>query len=403
MKSRQSLPILFCFISSLAVGQEVKPLSVAGAQFQIVSLTDYITQVRANSGAIKVRQLAADSAVAMEPLLSSPNVSPSFSYSKGAYYGKTPYTPFVSPQSDTYSLSGTLEGFGKRESRKNSANAEIARTKAEVEAVTRAVEGDALFAYIDTLRLKLNWQAVQRAIGRLSSSADREAAAAIVEQNKIAEAISNDIKYFAYGMTVYLGRDTSVLPEPIGNLTYAPQNFDLNALTSKALTSRRDVLATEAYLKSAQASVDVAKKNRNIDFSVSAWYSVTPAYTASGTSYTETTSHGYSISVPIPTANLFNGPVVQASNYQTIAEIELRDLKQKVVVEINQAHLQYVTARRRLEEAEKAHRTAAASLDSSAVKITAARETEFDLNDARTNHAKALIALRRISGDYDLP
>lgn len=392
-----------CGLTPFVLAQELRPLSVSGVQLQAVSMTEYLAQVRAANGAIRARQLTADSAVAMEPLLSSPNVNPSFSYSKGAYYGKTPYTPFVSPSSDTYSLSGTLEGFGKRESRKNSANAEIVRTKAETEAVTRAVEGDAIFAYIDTLRLKLNWQAIHRAIDRLSKSPDSDAAASVAEHQKILDAIQSDFKYFSYGMTLFLGKELEQLPEPIGNLTFNPRDFNPKELTSKALAQRRDILAVEAALRSAQANVDVAKKNRNIDFSLSAWYSVTPAYTASGTSYNETSAHGYSISMPIPTANLYSGPVVQATNSQTIAEIELRDLKQRVAVEINQAYLQYLAARRRLEAAEKSFNTAQSELNSSVKNILASRESEVDLNDARTNHAKALVALQRVSGDYDLP
>lgn len=399
----KNLLVPFAFLAVAAHAQEVKPLSISGVQFQAIGLSDYLAQIQTSSGTIKSKRLAVESAIANEPMQSSPNVNPSFSFSRGAYYGKTPYTPFVSPSSNTYSLSGTLEGWGKRQSRQNLAHAEIGRTRSEADAIQRAVEGDAIFAYFDTLRLKLNWLTLQKAIDRLAKSTDSNAATSIVEHEKIQGNIANDLKYFAYGMTVFLSKETQQLPEPIGNLSYATKEFDPKELVANAVAQRKDIQAMEAVLKTAQASVEVAKKNRNIDFSLSAWYSVTPAYTASGTSYDQTTAHGFSISMPIPTANLYDGPLVEALNNQSMADLSLRDQKLRVVAEVNQAYLQYVSARKKLNDAERVFQQSNPDVATSVEAIVAARETEVDLNDAKTNHAKALVFLRRVSGNYDLP
>ena len=403
MKKINVLLFAMGLVSPAVFAQEIAPVSIPGVQFKALSLADYISQVRASSGAIQARKLSAESAISMEPLLSSTQIGPSISYSKGAYYGKTPYTPFVSPKSDTYSLSGTLEGFGKREARGNLAKAETSLAKMDVEVVSRTVELEAVFAYIDTLRTKLQWQAVNKEINRLLAlEKTSDVSSLLAEQRLALENISNDIKFFAYGMTLPLGAEVSQLPEPIGNLVVTPREFDLKDLLSNALTSRTDILAVEAQLNLSLKNLEVTKKSRNIDLSLSVWYSYTPAYVSDGTNYDKTTAYGYSISMPLPTQNLYDGPVISASNNRTIAEIELRNLKHKATVEVHQAFLQYSAAKRKLQESEMAHVKKMGEAPATAEAIAESRESEMGLIDAKTNHAKALYALRWASGSYEL-
>ena len=402
MKKINVLLVAVGLISPVVFAQEVTPVSIPGVEFKALSLSDYISQVRASSSAIQVRKLSAESAISMEPLLSSAQIGPSISYSKGAYYGKTPYTPFVSPKSDTYSLSGTLEGFGKRKARESLAKAETSLAKVDVEVVSRTVELEAVFAYIDTLRSKLQWQAVNREINRLLTlEKTADLSSALAEQRLALENISNDIKFFAYGMTLPLGIEVSQLPEPIGNLVVTPQEFHLKELLSKALSSRTDILALEAQLNLAHKNLEVTKKSRNIDLSLSVWYSYTPAYVSDGTNYDKTTAFGYSVSMPLPTQNLYDGPVISASNSRTTAEIELRNLKHKATVEIQQAFLQYSAAKRKLQETETTHNKKMVKAPATMEAIAESRESEIGLIDARTNHAKALYALRWASGGYE--
>ena len=63
--------------------------------------------------------------------MSAPVINPSVTISKGAYYGQTPYTPFVSPASNTFTFGGVLEGFGKRAAREEYAKAELVRTQSD--------------------------------------------------------------------------------------------------------------------------------------------------------------------------------------------------------------------------------------------------------------------------------
>ena len=403
MKKINVLFFAMGLVSPAVFAQEIASVSIPGVQFKALSLADYISQVRASSGAIQASKLSAESAISMEPLLSSTQIGPSISYSKGAYYGKTPYTPFVSPKSDTYSLSGPLEGFGKREARGNLAKAETALAKMGVEVVSRTVELEAVFAYIDTLRTKLQWQAVNKEINRLLTlKKTSDVSSLLAEQRLALENISNDIKFFAYGMTLPLGAEVSQLPEPIGNLVVTPREFELKDLLSKALTSRTDILAVEAQLNLSLKNLEVTKKSRNIDLSLSVWYSYTPAYVSDGTNYDKTTAYGYSISMPLPTQNLYDGPVISASNNRTVAEIELRNLKHKATVEVQQAFLQYSAAKRKLQESEMAHVKKMGEAPATAEAIAESRESEMGLIDAKTNHAKALYALRWASGSYEL-
>lgn len=147
-----------------AIAQEDK-LQIEGLNFRAYRLNDFIKIAQQNSGSLRGKELAIDSAVAAVDTMDFLNINPSLTYSKGSYYRATPYTPFVSPQSDTLSLSFTVEGWGKRSSRADYAEAEVNRNKTELDWYRRNVEAEAAMIFVDALRLKEIWLALHKANG----------------------------------------------------------------------------------------------------------------------------------------------------------------------------------------------------------------------------------------------
>ena len=392
-------------ISNLAFAQSDPALNIEGFKYKTISFAEYIKEVHQNSASINSKQLSLLSSKAMVAPMAARNINPSFNYSKGAYYALVPYTPYVSPSSSTYSLSGTLEGWGKRGAREEFANAEVARNESELSSLKRTVESDAIFAYLDTQRVKLNWLAFRKAIDELSLIKGKEAQSSISDLTATLNNISNDLKFFGYGLITFVGKPSEEGFIPQGNtINTFPRNLKVNDLINEALSKRVDLIALNDNVKSADAGANLVSKNRNIDLSPSAWYSTTPAYVSSGTQYGTTHSYGFSVSIPIPIQLRFDGDLVSAANNKTQAEYALNDAKNRVAVEVRQAFLQYNVAKEKLKMAEQNFLASQEKSKPRTVQsITQTREKSTELIDAKVNHAKALIFLLRVSGDYEIP
>jgi len=392
-------------ISNLAFAQSDPVLNIEGFKYTTISFAEYIKEVHQNSASINSKQLSLLSSKAMVAPMAARNINPSFNYSKGAYYNLVPYTPYVSPSSSTYSLSGTMEGWGKRGAREEFANAEVARNESELSSLKRTVESDAIFAYLDTQRVKLNWLAFRKAIDELSLIKGKEAQNSISDLTATLNNISNDLKFFGYGLITFVGKPSEEGFIPQGNtINTFPRNLKVNDLINEALSKRVDLIALNDNVKSADAGANLVSKNRNIDLSPSAWYSTTPAYVSSGTQYGTTHSYGFSVSIPIPLQLRFDGDLVSAANNKMQAEYALNDAKNRVTVEVKQAFLQYSVAKEKLKTAEQNFLASQEKSKPRTVQsITQIREKSTELIDAKVNHAKALIFLLRVSGDYEIP
>jgi outer membrane protein TolC len=251
--------------------------------------------------------------------------------------------------------------------------------------------------------LKLIWQALQTANEKIQSINDKDAASAIENQIAIQKTIANDFKYFSMGMNAFVGQGVSQLFEPKGSLDVPAREFKPADYSATALARRNDIVSLEAALKVAQANLNLTEKNRRVDLSPSIWYNHTNAYLYSTTQYNKSATYGFSISVPIPVANLYDGPLVQANNNKTQVELYLNDAKARAVIEANQSLMQYNTAKTRLEEV-RAYREEGLKDKSRTTKnMVQQREREVDWIDAQTNHVKALIQILRVTGDYNLP
>jgi outer membrane protein TolC len=111
------------------------------------------------------------------------------------------------------------------------------------------------------------------------------------------------------------------------------------------------------------------------------------------------------ITIPIPVTNyLQSADIVSAANQKLQYEMQLRDLKIQIRVQVLQAFMQYSSARDTLVNAQKAYEATIKNPNKNPViAIMDARDKEGDLLDAKTNHIKALLNLWRQSGNYSAP
>lgn len=379
-----------------ALAQEDK-LNIEGLNFRAYPIEQFIEAVQQDSAALKSKTLAIQSAEATATAMAFPNLNPSLTYSRGAYYGSIPYASFTAAQSDTFVLSFMVEGWGKRESRKDFGQAEVRRNEVELNWYRRNLESEALMLYIDSLRLKQIWLALRKEGERMAAVPNGQDAQK--ESRRLQGSLAKEIRYLSHALVAYLPEGTSTVPEPMGRLDIAPRDFDAETLIRNAYDKRADLNASESAMQSAGKSLEMAEKSHQLDITPSVWYSRTPAYSTYGV----TTAYGFSLTVPIPTASLYRSDVLAASHYKTQMENNLNELKKRVRMEIHQAMAQYQNAKEQLSSAEKAHQEAVAANKNNVDTMVSERQKEVDLIDARTNHLKALINVLRLSGDYSLP
>lgn len=168
---------------------------------------------------------------------------------------------------------------------------------------------------------------------------------------------------------------------------------------------RADIVAMQAAINSSEKSIAMAHANRNWDVQPYVSYTTTPQYVSSGYTYYPQNGFSAGLSIPIPVNNyLQNADIVQTSNQKLALEMQLRDLKSQLRVQILQALLQYNAAKQILSEATNAYAGASKLANQDSAKgIMDIRDKEGALIDAQTNHVKALINVWRQSGDYNVP
>ena len=360
-------------------------------------------EVNSNNGTLKVRRLGADSATAISQRAGNLLLSPIITYARGSMYTQSPYVGYNNPSSNTLGAMVTVEGWGKRSAREAQALAEANRLNTEMITESKTIETEAIFAYIDALRTKLLWQSYQEAIIDLASYQSPLAKKNILDFKDIQKVLENDLKFYAYSLINYLGKSENELPLPIGTLNLEPKSFQISELISQANSSRAEITSTQAAIESASANLEVIKASKNIDVMPGIYYSETPPYSSSGTSYGSQKSFSFIVSVPLSNALFNDSDVLSAVNAQTQQEIMLQATKTKIVTELNQTYLQYQSAKNRLESSNKAYQTAKHQKNNGITGVLAFREAQGELFDARTIHAKTLILLQRLSGDFQVP
>ncbi|QWD25849.1 TolC family protein [Polynucleobacter paneuropaeus] len=394
----------FLFTSFFVTGvqaQSLPPFKVDNTQYRSVSLGNYLSELNEENANLKIRRLNIASADANAKDAGMPYLSPILTYARGSMYTQAPYAGYTNPASNTLGAMVTIEGWGKRSAREAQAQADAKRKLAEMITEGKAIETEAMFNYIDALRTKLLWQSYQEAIDALNqyrASGSTQAAEFIAAQKVLA----NDLKYYSYGMANFVGKTGSELIMPVGTLNIEAKNFKVEDLIARAQENRADIASGQAAVESAAANLEVVKASKNIDFLPGVYYTQTPSYASSGINYGTQQAFSFLLNVPLGNGFLMNSDVTTAANSQAELEVSLMATKAKIVTEINQTYLQYQSAKERLEAATKAYNQAKMSKNN-IQGILRFRDAEYELFDARTVHAKTLILLNRLSGNFEVP
>ena len=390
-------------LTGLVFAQNLPPYKTQDTNYQAISLENYLLELNDKNSSIRVKKLNSDSATAIAKQAGMPHLSPLLTYSKGSIYTQQPYIGYTSPASNTFGATVTVEGWGKRSAREAYALAEADKLMAEMVNETRSVETQAIFNYIDALRTKLLWQSQQAAMDRLKSINSPEATRTKEDLLSTQKTLNNDLKFFSYGLLNYLGESHQSLPLPIGTLNVLPQSFDVAKLVEKAQESRSDIASNKASIESASANLQLVQANRNIDFMPGIYYTETPPYSSSGTNYGSQKSVSFILTMPLGNSFIDNSDVISASNTLTEQQTNLSATKTKIVTEINQTYLQYESAKERLKNANLAFKQANNQKNPGLLAITKYQEAESELIEARAIHAKTLILLERLSGNFKVP
>ena len=403
------------------------PIHATELKYSPISLEHYLDLVRQSNAYINGASLDVQTAIANKEAQSLYQFSPSVSYARGAYQNQTPYTPYNTPASSTYGLSLTIEGWGKRSAREKLAQAQTDASAVQLEKTRTTVELNALNTYIDTLRLGLLLRTYNATLAKLKPmQATAKTADAERFLNTQKTATEKDLSFSALNLLNYSGDALQDLPYPKGNLDYPAQEYNPEELIAQGQSQRIEVLGLQSSIDIAEKNVTLTTKNRNVNVYPYISQTRTPQYqysngvsytipasplgssqtlTNSGTTYRAQNQITAGITIPIPINDyLQSADIVSAANQKLQYEMQLRDLKVQVRVQVLQAFMQYKSARESLLSAQKAYETSIKDPNKNPLMaIMDTRDKEGDLLDAKTNHLKALINLWRQSGNYSVP
>ncbi|MBU3605327.1 TolC family protein [Polynucleobacter sp. MWH-Creno-3A4] len=396
-------------------------------KYSPISLDQYLEIVRQSNSYNNGASLDVQTAMANKEAQSLYQFSPSVSYARGAYQNQTPYAPYNTPQSSTYGLSFTIEGWGKRSAREKLAQAETEASTVQLEKTRTTIELNALNTYIDTLRLAQMLKSYNEALRKLKSL---QAGAKTVDAERFLNfykiSTEKDLSFAALNLLNYSGDSLQDLPYPKGNLNFPAQEYDAEELIVRAQSQRMEVLSLQSSIDVADKNISLKMQNRNVNVFPYISQTRTPQYqysngvsytlpaspvgpsqtlTSPGTTYTAQNSISAGITIPIPINNYFqSADIVSAANQKLQYEMRLRDLKVQIRVQVLQALMQYSAAKDILSTAQGVYEATTKNPNKNPVLATMdSRDKEGALLDAKTNHLKALINLWRQSGNYAVP
>jgi len=387
-----------------AIAQEDGVFKIDDVDLKAIKFNEFVAQAKDSNTWIKNKKLANESTVSWQQSISAYNLNPSFGISRGTFYAQAPSDAFStrSPQSSTFTLSGNIEGRGKQDARKEYSGTELARQSVDLAAMVYGAEIDSAFLFLDALRVKNLWLVKDKAQTTLEKMGNPNLKLAIDDYKQFKADQANDFKYFSLGMANLLGKPNNALPDPAAELNVEPRDFDVRSLVDNARRSRPDILSLEAAFNVAKTADNLAQKNRNLDYSVSVYGTDTPSYTGvyngSSTDYGRGISYGFSVTIPIPLSQLYDADLVAAKNNRLQAEIMLEDAKNRVYFEVNQALLQFNSAKVKLQNALNNQKNQANKPMANLNDVNNWHAAEVDAIDAKVNYAKAMLFLGRVSG-----
>ena len=403
MKMKKIFASLSLALAAPAFAQDAVAFKLDDVTLRPIKFNEFVAQVKESNAWVRSKKLSNESTASWQQSMSAYNMNPSFSYSRGTFYAAAPMESYRTPQSGTFTLSGNIEGRGKQSARKEFSGAEVIRQSVDLGAMVYGVEVDSAFLFLDALRVKNLWMVKHKAVTELEKMGGADNKLAIDDYKQFKTDQANDFKYFALGMASYLGKPGAVLPDPTADLNVSIRDFDVRSLVDNARRSRPDILSLEAAFNVAKTADNLAQKNRNLDYSVSVYATDTPSYTTQTEGYDPTVynrgiSYGFSISVPIPVSQLYDADLVAAKNARLQAEIMLEDAKNRVYFEVNQALIQFNSAKAKLQTALDNQKNLAGKKMANLDDVNGWHAAEVEAIDAKVNYAKAMLFLGRVSG-----
>lgn len=424
MKFTTPFALLIWFLANITISSNTLAIELKSAY---ISLDQYLEIVKQNNAYIGGAALDIQTANANKVSQGLYQLNPSISYSRGAYRNQSAYANDNTPPSSTYGLSFTVEGWGKRSARENLAQAQIEASANQLEQTSTNIELNAIYAYIDSLRLSLMIKSFQEALVKLKPLQGN--VKAIDAQRFLTMQKANneeDFSFSSLNLLNYSGGAIKEVPAPRGSLNYRIQDFNLEELIAQGQSQRKEVISLESSIEVADKNMTLTMQNRNVNIYPYISQTRTPQYkysngssyslpavgplpaqtiTSSGTTYTAANSLAVGVSIPIPITNyLQSADIVTAANQKLQYEMQLKDLKEQIRVQVLQASMKYNAAARRLRHAEKEYEDVSKDPNKNPVlAIMDLRDKEGALLDAKTNHLKALINLWRQSGNYSVP
>ena len=403
MKMKKIFASLSLALAAPAFAQDAVAFKLDDVTLRPIKFNEFVAQVKESNAWVRSKKLSNESTASWQQSMSAYNMNPSFSYSRGTFYAAAPMESYRTPQSGTFTLSGNIEGRGKQSARKEFSGAEVIRQSVDLGAMVYGVEVDSAFLFLDALRVKNLWMVKHKALTELEKMGGADNKLAIDDYKQFKTDQANDFKYFALGMASYLGKPGAVLPDPTADLNVSIRDFDVRSLVDNARRSRPDILSLEAAFNVAKTADNLAQKNRNLDYSVSVYATDTPSYTTQTEGYDPTVynrgiSYGFSISVPIPVSQLYDADLVAAKNARLQAEVMLDDAKNRVYFEVNQALIQFNSAKAKLQTALDNQKNLAGKKMANLDDVNGWHAAEVEAIDAKVNYAKAMLFLGRVSG-----
>ena len=403
MKMKKIFASLSLALAAPAFAQDAVAFKLDDVTLRPIKFNEFVAQVKESNAWVRSKKLSNESTASWQQSMSAYNMNPSFSYSRGTFYAAAPMESYRTPQSGTFTLSGNIEGRGKQSARKEFSGAEVIRQSVDLGAMVYGVEVDSAFLFLDALRVKNLWMVKDKAVTELEKMGGADNKQAIDDYKQFKTDQANDFKYFALGMASYLGKPGAVLPDPTADLNVSIRDFDVRSLVDNARRSRPDILSLEAAFNVAKTADNLAQKNRNLDYSVSVYATDTPSYTTQTEGYDPTVynrgiSYGFSISVPIPVSQLYDADLVAAKNARLQAEVMLDDAKNRVYFEVNQALIQFNSAKAKLQTALDNQKNLAGKKMANLDDVNGWHAAEVEAIDAKVNYAKAMLFLGRVSG-----
>lgn len=397
--------LLLCIVFSVTKvnAQDFPAYQSSDANYRPISLASYLEELVQDSPTLKIKELSNKSASSIATQAGRPNLNPILTYARGSINTQAPYIGYTNPSSNTVGATVTVEGWGKRSAREAYSQAELNRQLADSMSERRSIETQAIFTYIDALRTKLLWQSYQSIINRLNLTKTNESNQVKAELIASQAVVNNDLKYYSLSLMNHLGNHDKHLPLPQGTLNMPPETFNVSDLVNNAYEKREDLKLAKASISSANANLEVLKAGKGPDFLPGIYYTETPPYDTGGFSYGTQKSVSFLLSIPLGNGLINNSDVLAGSNAVIEQEVSLNALKTKIFTEINQTYLQYESAKLRLANADNAYKIAKSENKRSIQDIARLRDAEYELIDARTVHAKTLILLKRLSGNFEYP